>query len=364
MAANGGNTGGGGGERARGYAKETFEKWAHPFADAISTNDFVRDYHYFIPITAFRRGAIGFRDLTQAPSMMKSATGYCTVLQFLGELMRFLPTKGTVTQEHSATYTFKRGNGELVTLPKVRFLVQCVVRDTHKLGLALDLLPEHELLNPHNHLGIMISLLFHDPNLELIDLIEALVSESASKQPQERRAYLMDEIRNAELLDEQQRQESDGEASDGEEGDDAGPGRASDKTEAAAAADGGAAAARGKRPRAKGKGARGEKKRPRRGARQSIMQPQRKDPIEDYITYKKIDQLKSAIILLLDVATGNSEVSNKLRYITRAQLIDAIRNRTDPIVNLEYKLGFDATLSRIREFATKVRNFAKLAKFS
>lgn len=63
-------------------------------------------------------------------------------------------------------------------------------------SVEADILPEHELINPNNQLGQLITILIHDPELEFIDLIEALVAENAASRPSERRAYLLDEIKN------------------------------------------------------------------------------------------------------------------------------------------------------------------------
>lgn len=81
-------------------------------------------------MSIYRRGASGFRDMTQAPDKdrIKSATCYITALQFLGELMRFIPYKGTTPEQRVSTVMARRGPDTFVPVPKARFLMQLVVK--------------------------------------------------------------------------------------------------------------------------------------------------------------------------------------------------------------------------------------------
>jgi hypothetical protein len=79
------------------------------------------------------------------------------------------------------------------------------------------------------------------------------------------------------------------------------------------------------------------------------LQSARKDPVDDYVTYRSIHTLKDAVMLLLDVATGKQEVASSMRFVTHDQLVAMIRNRSNPVVDFEEKLGFQETL-KVRFF--------------
>lgn len=320
----------------RSYAKESFLPWAHPLTEEIDGDDICASYGLFIPMTTFRRGAIGFRDLTQTPDLAASAAGYCTALQLLGECMRFLTQCGTAPEDCKTTFTLMRKNGETVTLPKARFIMHLVVTNTrpHIGAGTFDILPEHELINPNNLLGIHVMILVHDPKLRLINLLEKVVAENANNQPTERRVHLLEELKVAQdaAAPPQPFGEGEGDADDEEAQED-----------------------QPRRPR----GRQAPKRKPPPSANfRKRTDYQKKDPIEPFLTYEGIDELWRAVALLVDIATGTTDVSGSRKYQCRSDLMTAIASTTDPKVNLEERMSLRATIERIKAYADSVGAYA------
>jgi hypothetical protein len=197
-----------------GYRRETFAPWAHPWDDKIDASLVHGKYFVFIPNTVYKRGAVGFRDLTQAADLSSMATGYCTVLQLLGAALKYLPYKGTRADPMRPNmYYTHAGGGDPITVPKARILLSYVAHDTHRtFDISPDLLPDHELFNPYNQglfcqkisgirvivcqAGILVTIIMHDPELHLVDLLEAVVSDNVRELNAEERVGLTDELRD------------------------------------------------------------------------------------------------------------------------------------------------------------------------
>jgi hypothetical protein len=331
---------GGGGSNFGVYLKQSFQGWAHPWKEEIPEADIRGTYNLFVPMRAWGRGAVGFRDLSQVPVMRAAASAYSTAFQLMMESLRYLPQTGTAKAELSSSFPYTRKDGTTVRMPKMRALLHLVAKKTHP-NLAdpgSDVLPDHELHAPSNLLGIWFQIINHDPELELIDLLELVVANTAAGKPAERQAYLQEELKVLEKLNQvlgkarDEQRDSDESSDDDAEGDAGGEGDKKKK----------------------------KKKKKRSSGRRRLPPIAKKDPVEGHLTFKDIDELTKAVAVLVDTATGNNNVRDNRKYACRADLVAAIRGKlpADAAVNLETQLGIDATLARINEYAKSLEDAA------
>jgi len=328
------------------YVKESFASWAHPWKEQIPWDEVIATYSLFIPMPAFSPAAVGFRDRTRAPDMMSSSDAYCTALQVLGEVMRFLPDVGS--SKGSSNFQLTRKSGETVTIPKAHFLLNLVVKDTSPAigDSALDIFSEHELVNPENLLGICAMIVVRDPEVELIDLLIRLVAENAYNKPPERRAYLQEEIKSMAAL----------------------PSLPPAAAQAGDGSDSRSGEAEEDNSRGGNGGGRAKQQQQQKSSSSSSSsichrssQP-KNDPMDKYCTFQDVDELWRAVALLVDTATGTTTVEGSRKYTgCRAELLGLIRgdirdadNNRDENVHLEEMLGLTATVARINAYAASI----------
>ena len=379
------------------YTTATFSPTSHPYSEVTGCDRIYQELVFFFPKEIFRHGPIGFRDATQVPEHQWSSTAYITLLQFIGEMLRYLPKNGTKPEDRKFSYTDDLGR----TVPKVRVLLHLVVKNTKTptgIGCSDELLPDDELTSMENQLGFMISLHVLDPNLDPLKLIVAMVAKNAKLMPPERQAYVAEEIfanrKNKEAAAEAAFKAAEAAAANGgrdgnssedrldtpesssgtdDEDDESGAGSGSERDARRPArrnrgpSRGIGSSGRGVSPRGgsatmipKGRGKSNSKRRKGRskkfkqqaGRRGEGRGPgQQKDPIEDYIVYDQVVNLHTAIALMVDTATGQPYVTNKHEYHTRHILESAIIERNDARVDLRTVLSLENTLARVREIA-------------
>lgn len=179
------------------YETHEFPQSAYPFELQTNVEEIHGDYNIFIPMDIYRNGAVGWRDICGSPDVIQAASGYLSMIQFVGEMMKFVGKSGKPDEHNkrrdSFMYTFKDRNGRTKTVPKVRFLVHLIVKRIRKeTGLLTvgEILPDHELYDTKNQIGIMLTILILKPDILLADLIRDLVAENALLKSPDRRPYI------------------------------------------------------------------------------------------------------------------------------------------------------------------------------
>jgi hypothetical protein len=333
-----------------------FGPHAHPFEIRVSQNDMYGSYYIFVPMDAFRKGARCWQDINTAPGKVKAARAYSTMVQFIGEMLKFARKHGTVDEHNekdSFMYTRFLESGQRVTVPKVRLLVHLLVRETSDDSALFRgdaaILPDHELFDQRNTIGIMLSLHIFDPAVKLIDLITDLVSENARMRDPSRRPYVSEEVKRKRPLT----------VAEGGEDEDEGEDVAADPAGAGAGAGAGAArgGARQRGGRAAGKNGGGKKKWKKSGgvggrSRNGAPSIDASDfAAKMHTSYQTIDKLWMAISLLVDMANGTSHVADDEGCRSRSVLERMIVEGTDERVNLTTALSIETALERASKIA-------------
>lgn len=196
----------------------------HPFCERTSLDQIHGAYYFFIPMeVAFRRGAVGWRDVSATKECREAASSYCALLQFLAAMSQ------RVVEDHGGEmYTSTDSAGNMSAVQRFRVVCNLIVRKTHQEPGAHDkdvvdedddddgclpgsghshlLLPDYELLSPSNIVGVLWMIHVMDPQLSLIDVVREVVESSAPR-------------RSAAYQQHQQRQLGDGDENENDDGD-------------------------------------------------------------------------------------------------------------------------------------------------